>query len=529
MFLREQKIVRKDKIVVYLHLYESKRVDGHMTCKHIKSFGNKEKLIADGKYDEIVRRYGKSKASDDSSSEILWSYPCGPALVYDAVWRRLRFFEILDGLVKERRNQFDFSEAVFCMVLNRICSPCSKYSIPSWIRHGIYRPGFRSLSLQHLYRSLDLLLESRDELEEALFVETSRLTRDPLELVLFDTTSTYFEGTHTADMAKSGHSKDSRPDLRQILVGVVMTSQGIPVTHYVFDGNLGDPDAFRTALVDFTSRFKVGRVVVAADRGMVGQKTISLLEKLELPYILGARMRRNHESERALDDPGEYLEVRKGLKVKDIQVDGTRYVLCLNEEQVARDAAVRNNVVEHLQKELKKRKGKGLVKLPAKRFLTSAGTLELTVDLDKVEADARYDGKYLLRTDTDLSAADVAVAYKRLWKVERGFRDLKSELDLRPVFHRTEDRICAHVFLCFLALLSECVLDHLYRKAWPDSESESWREAKDAAFALSAVCERRGGKEVIQVLNRNDDAERIFHALGVPLPKSLDLPATKNL
>lgn len=487
MFLREMSRIQGGKKVTYILLVENKRVEGKVKQTLIHSFGNKAELIASGKYNDLCEQFAapdKRTPTIPMDASISSVKHFGYDRVVSTLWKKLDLFKILDNTTKGTKIKYDFSEAVYCMVLNRLLAPGSKQKVMLW-KDTIARDSFSKLDNQHLYRALDHLTINMDQIEEALFRTTCQITGDELDLVLFDTTATYFEGegVHT-DILQLGHSKDHRPDRKQIIVGVLMTGNGIPVSHAVFDGNTADAPAFREVIIEFEQRFKIRNVIIAADRGMVGDKTCETLSGLKYPYILGARFRNDHQAQQAITIEGTFEVVKENLHVKDVKVDGVRYIVCFNPEEAARDKAIRAEIIEQLETKLSRQSGvKELINNRGMRkWIRMEGSA--VIDRDKVTAEEKYDGIYVLKTDTDLPAAEVALSYKKLWKIEQGFRDLKSELGLRPVYHWTEYRICGHVAVCFLALHCECLLDYLIRKSFPEM---TWEEIIKAKHELAEL------------------------------------------
>jgi transposase len=290
-------------------------------------------------------------------------------------------------------------------------------------------------------------------------------------LVFFDTTSIYFEGEGGATLGQRGYSKDHRPDLKQLVVGAVLDGQGRPVACELWPGNTTDVKALVPVAERLRRRFGIQQVCIVADRGMISAETIAELERREWPYILGARMRRQKEvSEQVLARAGRYRVVREPghnkdaqapLKVKQVMVEDRRYIVCLNANQAKKDAADRAAIVAALREQLKQGDKSLVGNRGYRRYLKGKGA-HFEIDEAKLKAEARYDGKWVLRTNTALSAEEVALKYKQLWQVEALFRTTKSLLETRPIFHQRDETIRGHVFCSFLALiLRKTLLDRL--------------------------------------------------------------------
>jgi len=392
-----------------------------------------------------------------------WDRVYGPVLVFRRLWEDLGLARLLAELQTSTEVRFSVEEAAFAMALHRLLDPGSKRATYQWLE-TVYRPEFESLELQHLYRALDYLVRGKERIEEALFARGRDLFSLAVDLVLFDTTLVHFEGRGPEGLATAARP-GNYPDCVKVLVGLVMTGDGFPVAHHVFPGNTADITAFRAALKDLRQRFCIRRVVIVADRGVVSEEIMEELEKEEgeqkqkVEYILGMRLRKNKEVRKeVLSRAGRYHQVADNLWVKEVWVQGHCYVVCYNPEEEVRDQKRREEIVERVREDLKK-KGPQAFVMPRglKRFVKLTGG-ELMLKEKAIREEARYDGKWVLRTNTNLPATEVALAYKSLWQVERAFRELKSGLEMRPVYLRTEDHVRGHIVVCCLALVLETAL-----------------------------------------------------------------------
>jgi transposase len=327
-----------------------------------------------------------------------------------------------------------------------------------WINE-VYRPAFAKLELHHFYRSLDLLAEHKENIELELFHRTQSYFDLKVDMIFWDTTSTYFEGKGPAELAHYGYSKDHRPDRLQVMIGVVMTQTGIPIAHEVFPGNTPDSATFRQIIADMRKRFNLGRVVFVGDRGMVSKEILDELDRNHIEYIVGMRMRKAKEVGEVLKTGGKYKVVRDKLRVKEVWHDANRYIICYNPLQAEYDKKAREEMVAKLESQLKNNGVKSLVGNSGyRRYLLLDKDAVVGINHQLLKREARYDGKYVLRTNSQLDTAEVALAYKDLWRVERAFREIKSSLDLRPVYHWKDSRVRGHIMVCFLALVLESAL-----------------------------------------------------------------------
>jgi len=510
----------------YLQICESRREEGKVRQKVLCNLGRVEEM-QEGKLDDLIRSLAKFSeklavvsAADDLFAD--WSKEYGPSMVFRRLWEKLGLDQILSELVAGTDISFDVQEAIFCMVLNRLTEPTSKVGVADW-KDGVYRPQFDELKLHHLYRAIDFLDENKETIEEQLFFRHTDLFSSQLDLVFFDTTSTHVEGAAGAfDLLDYGHSKDHRPDRLQVMIGILMSRDGIPIAHHVFPGNTPDTEAFMEAVRDLKNRFNINRVIVVSDRGMMGKRSIDLLEELNLQYILGVRMRNIKKGPELALDPAPFLTVeeKKNLKVKEVNLDGKRYVVCLNEEEAKRDKAVREQIEVKLRAKLEHGSIKDLIgNSEYKRYITV--TQEAApINKEKLIQAELFDGLYIVQTNTDLSAQEVATAYRDLWKIERAFRCLKSTLDLRPVFHWTEKRISGHITLCFLAL----VMQIMFQKLLEESESKfGYTEVIRALRKVHIVKLNVKDKEHLVRTEIHGAATAAFKAVGARIPEKVQL------
>jgi hypothetical protein len=432
------------------------------------------------------------------------SRPIGGAWALDGLWRILGVDRTLGRLLEGRRLDVRAERVLFAMVANRALEPLSKLAASKWVCERAWIGGLEELDEDACYRAMDWLLEVEDELAEAVYFATADLLNLEVDLLFFDTTSTYFEretpdedvldedGNVIAPAFRAyGHSKDHRPDLPQVVIGMAVTRGGIPIRVWCWPGNTGDQELIRQVKDDLRA-WKLGRVVWVADRGFQSAENRRYLQRAGGHYVIGEKLRGNStEASAALARQGRYHTVAGNLRVKEVVIDdGTmrdRFVVCHNPGEALRDQAIRQALLAQLAEaitdsdhltaaERDKLRAQIEAKRGLKRFLRTTKSGLLRIDRAAVNAEAHLDGKYLLRTsDPTLSVEDIALAYKQLLQVERGWRDMKTTLDLRPVRHRKEDRIRAHVILCWLALLLIRIAENLTDDTWRNLRDELQR------------------------------------------------------
>jgi transposase len=365
---------------------------------------------------------------------------------------------------------------------------------------------------------------TKDVLEERMFAEQRHLFSG-LDLVFFDTTSIYFEGRGGKNLGR----KDHRPDLPQMVVGAVVDDRGRPVCCEMWPGNTADVRTLIPVAARVRQRFGVAKFCVVADRGMISRETLATLEDpaLGIPYIIGTRMRRMNEVNReVLSRPGAYREVHpegksskdpSPLKVKEIWVEDRRYIVCLNLKQARKDAADREAVLASLEEQLRQG-AKTLVGNKGYRKYVKIEKGSVTIDEDKVRNEARFDGKWVLRTNTKLSAEKVALKYKELWQVEQVFRDVKSLLETRPVYHHRDATIRGHVFCSFLALVLK---KELYRRLDAADRTFEWADIKQDLNALRETVLDEAGKRLAVRSQCLGTCGKVFQGVGVAVPPTI--------
>jgi hypothetical protein len=543
--------IKKSGKYQYLQIVENRKVKGKVVQRVISTVGRLDRLNAKGDIETLIRSMsrfseevllvlsGKSEVSAQTRS-------IGPALIFERLWRELGIKEVLQRTLRERLFWFDVERAVFLTVLHRLFVSGSDRACERWRRDHVI-PDTEDLELHHLYRAMVFLGEElqdqncatpfsprcrKDEIEEALFARNRHLF-STLDLVFFDTTSIYFEGSGGETLGERGFSKDHRPDLRQMVVGAVLDDRGMPLCSEMWPGNTVDVKAVLPVLERIRGRFHVDRFCIVADRGMISK---DILEQLEDPgsktsYILGARMRNVKEiREEVLSRAGRYREVHpegKGskdpspLKVKEVWVEDRRYIVCHNPKQARKDAADREAILKSLQDKIRQGVGSLVGNKGYRRFVrVEKGSV--AIDPAKVKEDERFDGKWVLRTNTSLPAEKVALKYKELWQVEHAFRDIKSVLETRPIYHQRDDAIRGHVFCSFLALALRKELDRRLEAAGHCFE---WAAVKQDLQALQETVIEDGGKRLAVRSRCLDTCGRVFQAAGVAVPPTVrELP-----
>ena len=533
----------------YLQIVESKREGKKVKQRVLTTLGQLEPLRSSGKIDDLTRSLAKFAsirtiidAHREGAIQAHRTLSIGPALVFGRLWQQLGISEAIQGQVADRRWRFSMERAIFLTVLHRLMDPGSDRAAERW-KEDFQIEGTEGIELHHLYRAMGWLGEQsiqlghdarslrcrKDLIEEELFQRNRDLFSE-LELVFFDTTSLYFEGNGGESLGQYGHSKDHRPDLKQMVVGAVLDGAGRPICCELWPGNLTDVTSLIPVVERLKSRFGIASVCVVADRGMISAQTIEKLEseKLGMSYILGARMHRDKTVRDTVLPSLEKLHVvtpakKKSadpspLSVREQWVGGKRYIVCYNEDQARKDAADRAAIVESLKEKLKNGDKSLVGNKGYRRYLKSAGKEHFTIDEAKLAAEQRFDGMWVLRTNTTFAAAEVALKYKQLWMVESIFRSAKSLLETRPIYHKVDDTIRGHVFCSFLALVLRKELETRLEK---QGQKPEWADINRDLRALQEVQVEMNGKKIYLRTDLRGVCHTVLQAAGVAAPPTV--------
>ena len=462
MFPRVKSFKNKDGSVRhYLYLVATKRIGGHIKQVIMANFGRLEdadKLLPEvvEKISRFSRKLKVINLAKDMKSD--WVKEYGPVIIFKKIWDKIGLGKYFERYLQNRKIEFDAGEIIYSMVLNRLLEPKSELATHEWARdvYGIKE----ACDLNQWYRALDFLIEHKDRLEIDLYESQKDLFHQEIDVVLMDTTSVvYFgEGDKAEGILDYGFSKEKRYDLKQVIVGILMTKEGMPIGHEVYPGNTNDVNAFKEMIKAINLRFKIRRVIIVCDRGMITEKNIRTLELDGYEYIVGMRMRQmNREDAEKILSKTNMASINKELKGKEVHFKKRRLVVCFNKEEAQKDKEKRIEIIRRLTEKLKKQGLKSLLVNKEYRKYLNIKAEKPEINEAAIKAEELFDGKFVLQTNTKLNWKEIVLAYKGLWQVEAAFRTLKSELAMGPLYHYTERRIRAHIFICFLALLLKIV------------------------------------------------------------------------
>jgi len=443
----------------YLFLVANKRIGGHVrqvTVANIGRVEDAEKIIPE-MVEKISKFSKKLKVIDlakDGDVKNNWIKEYGPVIIFKKLWEKIGFGRYFEKYLKDRKIEFDVEEIIYTMVLNRLIEPMSELATHEWVK-GVY--GVKQVKdLHQWYRALDFFIEHKDELELDLHYAQRDLFHQEIDMVLMDTTSVIFygDGDKAEDILDYGFSKEKRYDLKQVIVGILMTKEGVPIGHEVYPGNTNDVKAFKEMIKAVNLRFKIRRVIIVCDRGMITQKNIQALELDGYEYIVGLRMRKlkRKDAERILSK-GNLKSISKELKGKEVDFEKRRLIVCFSEEEAQKDKEKRKEVIRRLTEKLKTQGLKSILVNKEYRKYLKIDAKKPEINGAAIKDEEIFDGKFVLQTNTKMNWKEIVSSYKGLWQIESAFRTLKSELEMGPIYHYTERRIRAHIFICFLALL----------------------------------------------------------------------------
>ena len=447
----------------------------------------------------------------------------GPALIFRKLFEKIKLDNILTKTLAENtETDFDAKDCLFNLILNRLTDPGSKRKMTDWQQDQY---GLQHYNLQHYYRTMDHLYDNREEIEKEVFTNMKKLSNTrskDVNIALFDTTTIVYYGDgeeKEESILNYGFSKDRRSDLKQVVVGLALTADGVPVSHNTYAGNTNDVSCFEKLVDKFHKDHGIKNVIFVTDRGMISNKNLELLESKTYGYVMGFRMRTIKKEERSeLLRKANLHEIKETLQYKNVEYGGRRLVVYYNSERAQLDAQKREEILNRIKDKIKSGKLESIIEnKECKRFLKIEGKAPI-LDQEKINADAMYDGIFVITTNTDRSASEVIETYRSLWMCEFSFRTLKSELEMGPIYHFKERRIIAHIFICFLALICRIMLTKKIKK---NDKNASFGSVMTDIRRLFAMKIKIKSSDVVTRTELNDGTKLAIKSLDMAYPRKV--------
>lgn len=467
-----------------------------------------------------------SKATVMSSPEDchhIWSKEYGSIYVLEKLFEELKLTDILKSQLKDREYEFPVISAIKGMVFNRALAANSKRSTYEWLNQDVYFPKADNLKLHHLYRALDFLIENKEEIEDRIFDNLRNLFNLDVTVVFYDCSLIDMYG-ETSDLIE--YSRKGRP---QALLSFVLSRDGMPISHKLLPGNTIDINTVIEAMQELKQRYSIEKCIFVGDRGMVSRKKLDKLEEMGFDFIVGVKSNQWKEvTEDVLTTRGRYAEISDNLKVKEVKVNGYRYIICYNPIQAKRDKNIRESVIESLEEAIdgldpdSKKAAELYGHQYKRRFLRKLKDGTFKIDRSQIRADEKLDGKYILYTSADeknYNKEEIASTYKKLSNIERSFRSLKSLHELEPVFHHADRRIKAHVFICILAHLLERQMEKKFKK---ENFTMTAAKALEHLSRMKITRAHIKDKKFLIRTETQEEMNNIFKALHYQPPKRVD-------
>ena len=538
MFVRKSKVNQNGKSYTYLQLVHNRRdPSGKVKTDVILKLG-REDLISSSFVSDMVEALtpytDRIATTYDSEFQFLRSREVGLVWFLNELWHHLGMGKAISSLVEDRKFRNPVERMIFAMVAARIVAPGSKLSIEHWVERKVLVPGLKNVDVHNLYRAMDLLVESDEQVQHAVFTSVAKEAKLELDLVFLDTTNTYFEcdvDESPSGLLKRGRSKDNHPELPLVSIAFAVTKQGIPIRCWTFPGNTSDQKIVDQVKSDL-GQWNLGKVLLVGDAGFNSAENRKVLLRECGDFILGEKLRTGSEGAavEALHRKGRYRTLDNGLQIKNVVMDEglateRRFVIVKNPGAEKRDRLVRDSIVDetkHRLEKLSQLKGKDHTK--AACSLRSHGTFGryiiqtkggvLKIDKAKIASEELLDGKFLVSTSNmNLDAADVAMGYKQLFEIERVFRDMKNVLEIRPVYHRLDDRIRSHILICWMAMV-------LVRYA-EEKTGLTWFSINRTLDDITAGLIETKSSTLWYTSQISDEAKYLFSKLSLKLPSKV--------
>ncbi|MGQ9723704.1 MAG: IS1634 family transposase [Candidatus Jordarchaeum sp.] len=525
MFIKRTRGGSKAHPIYYLQIVESYREKDKTRHRVLANLGREEELIARGALDNLMEKLAiisrKYFLLSRWEGGIKNALTYGPMLVINFLWDQLKMKRLLFDIQQLYKIEFDFELAVKLMISNRLINPLSKLGIDKW-KENIYGESFDRIELHHLYRSLDIVAEHKDMIERSFFEKTRSLFKSVVRVVFYDLTTLYFESQQADALRKYGYSKENKTDSVQVVIGLVINQDGLPISYYLFPGNTFEGKTVVPVLEKLRKDFLLEKIVFVGDKGIVSERIMEELSSAGYEYIISAKISKISEKyHQKILSREKYIAIDENISTWQINIGGQRLVLGYSKQRAERDKTQRELLLERLQKKLERSdKPKSLTKSAYNSYLKVEGDSRVVIDQKQVLEKARWDGFFGFYTNNhSMSNKEIVLTYQMLWQIENSFRILKSTLDLRPVYHWTKKRIEGHIMICFLSLYMLRAIEFKLNR------QEKLNLSTDEVFyqldKIKAVTINAFGKKVIMRTEITDENNLILRSLGIKIPNTI--------
>jgi transposase len=540
MYARISKVKYGGKIYQYLRIVESIRRRSKVIQHVIANLGDINLIDKNSLYNLSVSlaQYAGKRPLSIEELESVSTFHYGEIILTKTIWDSLGLEPILNNaLWLKKQIKFNYSLCVFIMLVNRLIAPKSKLAITKWQERIYIEKGIKP-KYQHYLRTLDYLAKSKEKIEGLLFGRLTDLFSLSLNLIFYDLTSTYFEGS-SCPLAEFGYSRDRRPDKKQIVLGLLVTDEGLPIAHQIYNGNISDKTTLKETIDTLKKRFSIKRCVFVGDRGLVSEENLNYLIQEEYPFIVALRKRNSAEVKNILKAAsGNYSILGKILHCQEVNFKDMRYLICKNPQKQEDDRIFRDNLIKMVSQELRqlsrrqdaqsklKKAAEILALKKAKRYfiigIDKQNNFFFNLNREAISYEKELDGLYILKTNVqDISAYEVVKAYKNLSQVENAFREIKDFLKLRPIYHYSPQRVKGHVMVCVLAYLIEKLLEKSLKRA---NLTFSPREALDYLSTLRLVENKISGQHLFCVTAPSQEHRQILKSVSIKsLPRIIQV------
>lgn len=542
MFVRKSTVKQGKNSYTYLQLVHNHRdkrtgkVKTEIICKLGREDNISKSFITD--IISALSPYVEGEYSPAPPNSLVFhtSREFGGIWVLDALWKRLGMAKAIKQIMDGRRFRIPVERMLFSLVAARILNPGSKLSIEHWVSKKAFIKDLREVDVHNLYRVMDLLVEDEQDssLQHAIFTQVAKQAELDVDLIFLDTTNTYFEcavSEQDTGLLKRGRSKDNHPELPLVSIAFAVTRTGIPIRCWVFPGNTSDQNIIEEVKRDL-GKWNLGNVVMVQDAGFNSAENRKVLVRECGDYIIGEKLRTGSQGAavEALHRKGRYRALENGLQIKDVIIDRDtatqrRFIIVKNPEAQKRDHLVREDILAETQRQLDaltQLEGKAHTKAACRlrshgtfgRYIKQSKNGILSIDRSKVTQDQLLDGKFLVSTSNmKMDAADVVMGYKQLFEIERVFKDMKHVLELRPVYHRLEDRIRSHILICWMGMVLVRYAEHVSGK--------SWHTIQEACDELTVGLIETKGSKLWYASEISDEVKGVCESLSIKLPSKV--------